>query len=196
MDTKFTAQVQAWLAADASARQIAEGAELLLRMNRNRWMYHFILRTSDAKRLEYELKKHLRIRLDGLTRADVARMDTEVMERAGSTLGARAASPAVPGKPGDPGNPSDAGEAARAPSAPSRGKRADHDTLPEKVQALYDKNGERYQKMRRLYDTLRHMERAEPCDRYELLKQLDQLDRQYRRDWKRYDSFSSENKSE
>jgi len=165
MDDKITAAMQAWLEKDAAARDIEEGASLLLSLNRNRILYHNILRRPDkmAAKLEYELKKHLRIRLDGLTVRDVALMERKVLPAADLTI--------------------------KAHTAQYVGKRDDHDSLPDDIRDLWERNGEVWKKLKKTRETLRQMEHLEPCDRYELCKILSELDTEYHRNLTLYDSY-------
>ena len=171
MDDRLTAQIREWLDAAPEARDTAAGADLLLRLDRNRTLHANILRRPArmAGKLEYELRKHLRIRLDGLTLHGLAVMERGTLAAADETL------------------------AQPAPGAPQfRGRRADHDRLPEAVRAVYERNGEVWRKLRQVRETLRTMEDAAPCDRYELCKVLGELDREYRRNWETYDHFRAE----
>ena len=163
IDTKLTQRIQAWLNAPKEERDLRTGADLLLLINRNRWLYQQILRRGLWSKLEYELSKHLRIRLDGLTRDDVARMEVHVLPRIKKSLVV----------------------------ARYRGKRPDHDSLPEKIQKLYEDNGQRYERMKQAYNDLLGMMQAEPCDRYELLKCLSELDDNYRAAWADYDAYKA-----
>lgn len=177
IDDNLTRRMQAWLSAPAGGRDIREGAEMLLRLTRNRILYANILRRPDkmASKLEYELKKHLRIRLDGLTRRDVALMEREVMPRAGELLAAG-------------GLPEISSEADQ-PAPAHEGRRADHDALPEEIRRLWDDNADIWFRIKQTYNTLLSMEHAAPCDRYEYLKALDELDRRYRDNIARYDAY-------
>ncbi len=73
--------------------------------------------------------------------------------------------------------------------AKARGKRADHDQLPEKIQALWTKNAERWKKMASLRATC--MGLSAPCDRFELLKELKDNWYAYKKDMKKYDEYQS-----
>ena len=88
MDNKITEQLTEWLNTPRENRDIPAGAMMLLRLNNNRFLYANILRRPDkfADKLEYELRKHLRIRLDGLTRADVIKLEAQVIPAAKRTL--------------------------------------------------------------------------------------------------------------
>lgn len=173
MDSKLTDSIQQWLALAAAERDTAAGALMLLQLNRNNFLYRRILAHPEmmASKLESELKKHLQIRLDGLTRADVAKMVKRVMPAAAESLAA---------KGGEPASPEFAG------------KRADHDDLPAEIQALYERNGEIWKKIKKTYETLKQMEASPACDRYELLKVLASLDNEYRANWEAYDHYDEE----
>ena len=174
LDHKFTETLQAWLNDTSENRSLAEGAELLLRLNRNKWMYQQILRTRNVSKLEYELNKHLRIRLAGYTLQEVATMERRVMPQAKETLEANAPTISTD---------------AENPAPQFAGKRADHDTQPKDIRSLYDKNGDIYFKLKQTFETLKQMENAQPCDRFELLTVLKDLDKQYRETWQRYDNY-------
>lgn len=177
LDNKFTETMQRWLSADNTSRSLQEGAELLLRLNRNKWMYQQILRTRNTSKLEYELKKHLSIRLEGLTLQEVAEMERRVLPQAAATI--------------EEGAPVITTDADRA-SGRHAGKRPDHDSLPPEIRAIYERNGDIYFKLKQTFETLKQMADAQPCDRHEHLKMLAELDRQYRENWAIYDSFMVE----
>lgn len=88
MDNKLTQQIADWLNTPRAQRDINDGAMMLLRLNNNRFLYANILRRPDkfADKLEYELRKHLRIRLDNMTMADVVRLEAQVIPAAEKTL--------------------------------------------------------------------------------------------------------------
>ncbi len=167
IDEKLTKQIQDWLDAPESERLTSVGAELMLRLNRNRVLYQNIMRRPDKMKakLVYELKKHLRIRLDKKTIEDVATMSRKLMPAAQELL-------------------------ATHEQAEHSGKRSDHDTLPDDIRTLYDKNGAIYDKIKQTYNELLSMEDSAPCDRYEQLCVLADLDAKYRANWKLYDTFS------
>lgn len=181
VDPEFTDRMSAWLATPAERRDVPAGALLLLRLTGNRVLYQTILRRPEAMaaKLEYELRKHLRIRLDGLTRHEVAVMEREIVPLADETL----AGPA----PDSADLPSDGSGCAR----PFRGKRADHDSLPPEVQAIYERGGQLWRKLKAVREQLMLMEQDSPCDRYELTKLLGELDREYRAGWERYDHYEA-----
>lgn len=176
VDAKLTTDIQNWL--NSPKKNIFEGAELLVRINRNRMMYQYILRKHDMGKLTYELRKHLKIRQDGSTRRDVVLLEQKVMPEVQESLASNAI---------QEDNETDEDDKVKY-----HGKREDHDELPDSVRNLYGKNGTIFCKMKELYNTLLQMEDAEPCDRYEHLKILADLDTKYRENWNAYDSWKRE----
>lgn len=168
MDHKFTEKIRTWLNTPVNERSIEEGATMLLQLNRNRILHQNIIRRGVRMmpKLEYELKKHLRIRDDGKTLHEVVAMEKEVM-------------PVVE-------------KIVEKPVAEHAGKREDHDELPEEVQQLWDGNFERYTKIKALFEELKAMEKMQPCDRYEKLKLLDEAEKAYREALSAYDSYVKE----
>lgn len=169
LDPKLTEQIQIWLNSEhASDEMIVQGAQLLLRLNGNRHLHANILRKPSnprwKDRLEVELNKYLKIRLEGLTRQEVAEMDARVVKQAEEILD-------EPKKP------------------QTKGRRADHDKLPNNVQQLFTSCAGIYKKIRALHTQLRSMNDMKSCDRYEYLKQLDDLDDMYRSRMRQYDEF-------
>ncbi len=202
MDDKFTLQLQQYLASDDP--DTVEGAELLLRLNHNKFMHARILRHPDYMRskLMSELRHYLRIRLDGMTRRDIMRMETEVMPRAQASLDdgapireAESSTHDEKDAEEDSAEPtSDESEAAHAESPEAsdityRGKRDDHEMLPANIQAIYERNGDVYRKLKQTFETLKQMSDRPACDRYEYLKQLKALDDEYRGNWEVYDHY-------
>ena len=176
LDQRFTQQLQAWLDTPSDSRDLATGAELLLRLNKNQYLHNMILRKRNFTKLEYELRKYLNIRLKGLTKREVVAMEQAVIPLAKASL--------------DAGVPVISTE-DEMPEGNYRGKRPDHDTLPQNLQDLYERNGEIYFKIKQLFETLQQMENDTPCDRHEYLKQLDELDKTYRQNWETYDTWSA-----
>ena len=97
LDPAFTQQVQDYLAQPIEQRDLQRGAELMLQMNRNRSLHRYILRRGDSVRLERELIKYLRIRLDGLTRREVYFLEKETLPRVRATFRAAAQAAAILG---------------------------------------------------------------------------------------------------
>lgn len=201
MDTKFTEQLQAYLATPREERNVAAGAEMMLQLNRNRILYANILRNPDkmAAKLEYELNKFLRIRLDGMTMHEVAVMNETVVPAARESIAAGVPEGFAPTTEAPEEDEFVPEEMKGAPiidadndptyTAQLRGRRADHAELPAEIQALYEENGDRYFRIKVLFNELLGMENACLSDRYERLQILKKLDEDYRAAWVTYDHF-------
>jgi hypothetical protein len=81
-----------------------------------------------------------------------------------------------------------------------QGKRADHDILPEEIQALYVENLSLLQRMREVHLRLRTLSTADaPCpdsERYPFLKELIELDKKMHANWEQYDHYVAESTEE
>lgn len=178
MDPKLTEQIQQWLETPKEQRNVAAGAMMLLKINRNQVLYRNIIAKPMMlhDKLEYELKKHLQWRLEKVTHEQVAQMEAraETIARKNFT---------------DENNPA---KDFRA------GKREDHDSLPEEIQALYVENKSVLQKMRDLHAQLRIIQAGRPgytckdSDKFPFLKELIRLDKLYHDNWAKYDGFNVE----
>lgn len=158
-----------------------QGAQLLLTLNRNQVLFQNIMRTPKRPqwkaKLEYELNKYLKIRLDNMTRTEVAQMDMRVTAEAEEIVKKAIA------------EPTSVTEDTPDDRVPLKGRRQDHDKLPTDVQFLFSSCGGIYKKIRKLHTLLRSMKNAPSCDRYEYLKQMDELDDLYRKRMKEYDEY-------
>lgn len=208
MDHQFTKQIQTWLnAKHESDADIIEGADMLFRLNRNRFYHARATRQPQAYRsnIEYELGKFLKIRLDNMTIDEVRQMNALVIPEAqaiideGAPVATAEEETGENGKNGDGADSSDdagSSDDAELPAQESdgvavirKGKRKDHELLPAEVAALWDINAKRYKDIKSIFETLKSMEDKEPCDRYEYLKMLSELDKKYRADMLTYDSY-------
>lgn len=167
MNEQFTFQLNEYLNQPEADRDINAGAMMLLQLNRNRILYQNILRNPKklAPKLFYELQKFLSIRLDTKTVEDVFSMSSQV-------------------------------DAVIVPymerqtdDTIARGKRKDHDQLPEEIQALWFENGDLMRKMRSTHEKLKLMEGQKPCDRYPFLKELISTHEKYLENYESYDNF-------
>lgn len=123
-----------------------------------------------------KLQRRLLVYLDGLTERSVAAMDDKVTRSAKLQIH-NARTYAEAPKKEEPVSP-----------AVHRGRRPDHDLLPDDIKEIYEKNGDTYRRLKQTYETLRTMEHAPSCDRYEHLKILSDLDTRYREAWRIYDN--------
>lgn len=176
LDHKLTQQVADWLNTAPSERDLMAGATMLLSLDRNRALFNTISRRPEkyAAKLERELRKHLNIRLHNMSVADVVRLEEKVMplaEETARTLPVISTDDELP-----EGNV-------------AKGRRPDHDSLPESVRQLWDSNADRHRKIVLLFNELKAMADAAPCDRFEKLTILAELDAEYRSNLERYDNY-------
>lgn len=175
MDQKFTEQLKAYLDQPAEVRDIEEGAKLLLRLDLNRNRHDIFVRNKNIpiyrQRLFAHLENHLKIRLDGHTVEEVLRMGP-VADEAAKTVEKES----VVNKAGE--------------VIAHVGKRDDHDQLPSTAKLKYQENLAIMNKMRSIRAQLdiKRRQGAMPCDLYELLKQMIQLDDKRLKNWADYDA--------
>ena len=188
IDNKFTERIQQWLSSEdhKSTEAVLEGAMILLKLNGNQILYNNIIKNPERpmwpEKLEYELNKFLKIRLDGFTRREVAQIESRVMNEATMILTDKEDAAAA----------QSAFDAGKVNDEPTKGRRGDHESLPAEIQQLFDGNRSRYLKIRELHTKLRAMNRKQPCDRYEFLKQLEELEKDYRLNMQKYDEYKAE----
>lgn len=188
VDPKFTELIERWLQGDHSSNeQIAEGAMLLLRVNRDQAMFQRIIRRPhrELKFLEYKLHRILQIRLDGKTMRDVVKLDREIIPHLQAVINSEPTP--VEGKaellPIPQLLETDGGNEIYI----RKGVRPDHDQLPDNIKAIWPKNAERWKKIKEAFEACKQL--AEPCDRYEYLKVLKEAWYKYKEEMARYDEY-------
>lgn len=180
---QFTSKLQSWLE-QPKERDLEEGALLLLQLTNNKIMYRNITRNiaSHADYIEFMIKRYLNYRLQNITHEQV-----ELMQKKVDLISATHSLESTEQQSGD--------KLSSSSSEWKSGKRADHDTLPSEIQALYVENASIMKRMRELHLKLRTLSGAEATcpdsDRYPFLKEIISLDKQYHNNWKLYDSYSS-----
>ena len=187
IDPKFTKKIQDWLYVEPKTDDMAvTGAMLLQQINPRNFAYRRWLSMASTRpksilsKIEYELKKHLRYRLDGLTLEQVRRLDQNVVPEARKII--------------DEGIPEDqAATDSASRDAPQEvkllGKRADHDQLPDGIKKLWDDNGKLYKDIKATFEELKSMENLPSCDRYDKLQLLASLDSKYLKQMEVYDNY-------
>lgn len=192
MDKEFTESLKRWLETPREERDVREGAELLLRINGNRHIYNLAMNRPEAAHdhVEYDLKKFLQIRLDGHTVESIREMEHELLPKVRSLV--------PPPEEETESELSEDDTAEETPTAPNvhRGRRPDHDDLPEHIRAIYDRGGELYDKIRQTFTELQDLEKAPPCDRYEKIKILEGLYEEYIAGWDEYDAYGTADEGE
>lgn len=173
MDHKFTEQIKAWLETPAAERDYTVGALYLLKLSGNKIMYMNLVAALDRRHdvIEYQLQKYYNFRVAALTHAQVEEMAAQV-----ETIVAEH----IP-------------LAAKADEAPAKGKREDHDALPDEIKACFVENLSILQRMRELHLRLRSLSlETATCpdsERYPFLKELISLDKKLHANWEKYDHY-------
>ena len=175
MDKEFTNKLQAWLNQSREERDWDEGALMLLQLTGNKIMYRNLSVNPEGKAnfIEGKLQQYLEFRLAELTHEQVKEMQHAVEEIVKEHTEFK----------------SDDNESKNFKA----GKRADHDTLPEEIQALYVENLDLVHRMRELHLKLRTMSTTDSTcadsDRYPFLKEFIKLDKKLHDNWNVYDHF-------
>ena len=189
MDHELTKKIRAWLDTPEEQRDLEEGALLVLRLSNNRIMYQGFQRNlkRSAKMIAYQLQKYYNFRVKDLTHQEVAEMAAEV-KKIVEKDNLQAIPPLAKSSESVGESPS-----AELIAAIKKGKRVDHDSLPEDIQALYIGNLNILQRMRNLHAKLELLSvensTCPDSERYPFLKELIALDKQYHENWHTYDHF-------
>lgn len=175
MDKEFTNKLQTWLSLPREDRDWDEGALMLLQLTGNKIMYRNLSVNPEGKAnfIEGKLQQYLEFRLAELTHEQVKEMQHAVEKIVKEHTEFK----------------SDDNEAKNFKA----GKRADHDALPEEIQALYVENLDIVHRMRELHLKLRTMSTTDSTcadsDRYPFLKEFIKLDKKLHDNWNVYDHF-------
>lgn len=185
MEPKLRQNIEEFLAiADPSDEKIKEAALWLLRISpKSRAIYNTAQRRPQAmlKWIRADLKKYVGVASRGLERSEVKAYNEKAVTQVRQTLAVR---------PVDV----NAEKQGAVPEKSIRGKRADHDSLSENIKVLWEKNSERWKKLRQMHEQLLLMTSSkdyEPCDGNELCHVMLQTDADIRNDYKRYDTYKA-----
>ena len=182
MDKQFTEQLQLWLSQSRDERDWDAGALMLLQLSGNKIMYRNISVNpiGKAEFIEGKLQQYLDFRLAELTHEQVKEMQQQVADIVKEHTEFK----------------SDDNEAKSFKA----GKRADHDSLPDEIKALYVENLDLVHRMRELHLKLRTMSTADSAcadsDRYPFLKEFIKLDKKLHDNWNVYDHFVTKEETE
>ena len=174
LDNKFTELIQKWLETPTDERDYSVGALYLLKLSGNQIMYRNIMAnpTSKAEFIEYNIRKYYNFRMQALTHYQVEEMQKQVDVIAQEHFSLEKENPAKDFK---------------------KGKREDHDSLPDEIQALYVENLSIVQRMREVHLKLRSLSAdnatCPDSERYPFLKELIELDKRLHSNWEQYDHF-------
>ena len=177
MDNTFTKQIQDWLNTPVAERDYEQGAMFLLKLTGNQIMYRNLIARKSKKNegfIEYQLKKRLTFRLRQVTHEQVEQMQKQVDGIVVKRNLEKKQTAHV--------------------SEFKTGKRADHDDLPDEIQALYVENLGIVHKMRELHLKLRSLSlenaTCPDSERYPFLKELISLDKRLHSNWEAYDHYT------
>lgn len=172
MDHKFTESIKAWLETAPAERDYAVGALYLLKLSGNQILYRNIAVNPAAKAefIVYQLQKYYNFRVQALTHEQVEQMQQQVDEIVSEHI-----------------------PLAANADAHQRGKRDDHESLPDEIKAKYVENLAILRRMREVHMKLRSLSLVNvPCpdsERYPFLKELIELDKKMHKNWEEYDRF-------
>lgn len=173
MDHKFTELIKKWLETPETERDYTVGALYLLKLSGNQILYKNIVAAIDKRHdvIEYQLQKYYNFRVQALTHAQVEEMAAQVETIVADHIPL----------------------AAKADEQPQKGKRADHDQLPDEIKAKYVENLSLLQRMRELHLRLRSLSlenaTCPDSERYPFLKELISLDKKLHANWEAYDHY-------
>lgn len=201
VDPKFTKEIQEWLNQEPLPLDSASaGASLLLRIAPRNQAYARFLSLSLQRpeaiidKIAYELKQHLKYRLDGLTLDEVNLLDKEVIPSAQKLLdnGRPAADDDAllldtENKPVIPIQVNISDDSEKPCFVRQLGRREDHDKLSEEVQQLWVDNGNLYKDIKALFEELKAMNDLPSCQRYDKLQLLASMDAKYFKQMAAYD---------
>lgn len=173
-DNKFTELIKQWLDIPADERDYTVGALYLLKLSGNQIMYRNIMANPNRKAefIEYNIRKYYNFRVQALTHAQVEEMQKQVDVIAQEHFSLEENNPTKDFK---------------------KGKRDDHDDLPDDIQALYVENLSIVQRMREVHLKLRSLSTEDSTcpdsERYPFLKELIELDKRLHSNWEQYDHY-------
>ena len=173
-DNKFTELIKQWLDTPADERDYTVGALYLLKLSGNQIMYRNIMANPSRKAefIEYNIRKYYNFRVQALTHAQVEEMQKQVDVIVQEHFSLEKNNPAKDFK---------------------KGKRDDHDDLPDDIQALYVENLSIVQRMREVHLKLRSLSTEDSTcpdsERYPFLKELIELDKRLHSNWEQYDHY-------
>ena len=168
-DVKFTQKIKQWFDSEHTDENIRDGAMLLLQINNNRHLYQQIMLRPQRmlEHLKYELQKHYDYRIKGLSLDEVRKFDGEVtpllQKAVDSTADAdKLAADVAPHLPFVDAENTDYIDAT---AIIAKGKRADHDQLPDDIKEIWDANIQRWKRIKELFEACKAYQLS--CDRFE-----------------------------
>lgn len=176
MNHTFTQKLGDWLNSPEDSRDWEAGALMLLQLSGNRILYNNVMRRLDNAHdtIVYHLQKYYNFRIKDLTHEQVKEMEKKVDKILENNISL----------------------AVNADENKNKGKRPDHDNLPDEIKALYVENLSLLQLMRETHLKLRSLSLIDaPCpdsERFPFLQEIIKLDKKLHSNWKKYDSYAIE----
>ncbi len=181
----FSNLVRSYLREHPADRSLKEGALLCLRINGNELRYNAMMRNlqGNAQAIEDELRQYIQRRDAIPSREEAVQIRKEARTLLNSSKGKKNSQP-------DPGTDSVSAKEFKA------GKRADHDSLPEHVQLIFEQNMALKRRMSQYHLEIRNLLKStKDCasaDLKALVTLLKEADVTYRANWKKYDRYGRE----
>lgn len=198
MDHKFTEQIRLWLETPEAERDYSTGALYLLKLSGNQILYKNIVAALDKRHdvIEYQLQKYYNFRVQALTHAQVQEMEKQVEQIVAEHIPLAAVADENTQKGKSCASREQSGACsnyAERSQDSQKGKRADHDSLPDEIKAKYVENLSLLQRMRELHLRLRSLSlenfTCPDSERYPFLKELITLDKKLHANWEAYDHY-------
>lgn len=178
------AALREWMDSPAEGRDYSRGLQLLVAVSGNRMLLFTIPVPEHRKEyIDYQLSKYADIMRNSDAASQVREMTRQVREIVSSNLSL----------------------SEEKDANPARGKRDDHDSLPDEVKACYVENLEILRRIRELNLRLRGINDQEAAQngdslafdakRRPLLETIIDLDKRMHANWKKYDTFSLQSDS-
>lgn len=168
-------KVKNWLDQPENERNYFDGAMMMLQITGNKIQYANVIRNLDAKKgvVDYELERYVKNKVKAVESAQVQAMRDKVSIIAHNRNL----------------------DGSKYAHENHRGKRADHDSLPDEVKALYTENLGLLQSMREDHMQLRRLvlDESVTCldaEQFPFLKDIIKKDKRLHDNWKAYDEYT------
>lgn len=169
-------KVRKWLSLDASKRDYMQGALMMLQITSNKIQYNNVVRNLAAKKgvIEFELENYIKVKAKAVEKAQVNAMRDKV-----SVIAHKRNL-----------------DGSKYAKNFSKGKRVDHDSLPDEIKALYVENLSLLQSMREDHLQLRRLvlDKNVTCldaEQFPFLKDIIEKDERMHENWKKYDEYGA-----
>lgn len=167
-------KVRQWLELDKAQRDYQKGALMMLQITSNRIQYNNVVRNLAAKSgvVDYELEHYLKVKAKAVEKKQVEEMRAKVSVIAHQRNL----------------------DGSKYTHSQSKGKRQDHDELPDEIKALYTENLSLLQSMREDHLQLRNLvlDKNVTCldaEQFPFLKDIIEKDERMHENWQKYDEY-------